>query len=187
MKEIDFTPNLSYARVTENQNSLLLNWLTQEHIQEWLHGDGYQNVLNDLEIFFKGSPSFYEHWIAYNHGLPFGYLITSEVRKDLPDDAELAQRCQEEGRAMTLDLFICDKRFIGRKLAVPMIQEFLIHHFSDVAEVLIDPEAANTRAIQAYQKAGFHIEGEFIAAWHPVPHYQMRLSMKELIKQKLIS
>jgi hypothetical protein len=33
-----------------------------------------------------------------------------------------------------------------------------------------------------YKKVGFKIIGEFIATWHPVPHYKMRLSMKETFK-----
>ena len=62
-----------------------------------------------------------------------------------------------------------------------MIQEFLISHFPKMKKVLIDPEASNERAIHVYQKAGFKIIGEFIASWHPVPHYQMELYMDELI------
>ena len=42
----------------------------------------------------------------------------------------------------------------------------------------IDPEATNTRAIHVYEKIGFKITGEFIASWHPVPHYQMELNME---------
>ena len=48
-------------------------------------------------------------------------------------------------------------------------------------KVLIDPEATNKRAIHVYQKVGFKIIGEFIASWHPVPHYQMELYMKDLL------
>jgi len=47
--------------------------------------------------------------------------------------------------------------------------------------VLIDPEATNTKAIHVYQKVGFKISHEFIASWHPVPHYQMELLMKDLL------
>jgi RimJ/RimL family protein N-acetyltransferase len=50
--------------------------------------------------------------------------------------------------------------------------------------VLIDPEATNTRAIHVYKKIGFKIVGEFIASWHPVPHYQMELNMKKLLETK---
>jgi RimJ/RimL family protein N-acetyltransferase len=47
-------------------------------------------------------------------------------------------------------------------------------------KVLIDPETSNTRAIHVYKKVGFKITGEFIASWHPVPHYQMELDMDTL-------
>lgn len=65
-----------------------------------------------------------------------------------------------------------------------MIRQFLLSQFSDVSEVFIDPEKTNERAIHVYQKAGFRIFGEFIAAWHPVPHYQMRLDMKDKDNKK---
>jgi RimJ/RimL family protein N-acetyltransferase len=71
-------------------------------------------------------------------------------------------------------------RYLGKGIAVPMIREFLITHFSNVKRVLIDPEATNKRAIHVYQKVGFKIAGEFIASWHPVLHYQMELFMNLL-------
>jgi RimJ/RimL family protein N-acetyltransferase len=65
-----------------------------------------------------------------------------------------------------------------------MVQEFLISQFSTMKKVLIDPKATNRRAIHVYQKVGFKIVGEFIASWHPVPHYQMELDMKDLLEAK---
>ena len=63
-----------------------------------------------------------------------------------------------------------------------MIKEFLKSQFSHMKKVLIDPEATNTKAIHVYQKVGFKIVGEFIASWHPIPHYQMELDMVKLIQ-----
>lgn len=54
-----------------------------------------------------------------------------------------------------------------------------MNHFSDITEVFIDPEKKNERAVHVYQKIGFRIVGEFIADWHPVPHYIMKLDMKD--------
>ena len=62
-----------------------------------------------------------------------------------------------------------------------MIRDFLLSQFPNVKKVLIDPEATNTKAIHVYEKVGFKIIGEFIASWHPVPHYQMSLEMKDLL------
>lgn len=148
-----------------SQRLLIHNWITQDHIKEWLHGDGLRNTIEDLDKFFKGT-SWGGHWIAYDNDIPFAYLLTSEDRED----------------TITLDLFICDLNYLGKGIAVPMIREFLISQFPNVIRVLIDPEATNKRAIHVYQKVGFKIIKEFIANWHPVPHYQMELYMKDLLK-----
>jgi len=146
---------------------LIHKWLQQDHIKEWIHGKGLQNTLNGLEKFSRGESST-TYWIGYHKNIPFAFLITS------PEGSE----------ATTLDLFICDLDYLGKGLAVPMIREFLTTHFSKVKKVLIDPEATNERAIHVYQKAGFKIIGEFIASWHPVPHYQMELYMEDLLNPR---
>ncbi len=153
-----------FEPVKFSQKSLVHQWLKQPHISEWIHGVGLQNTLNGLEEFFQGV-SDTTYWIGYSDDTPFAFLITS------PEGSE----------ATTLDLFICDLNFVGKGLAVQMIQEFLITHFSTMKKILIDPEATNSRAIHVYQKAGFKITGKFIASWHPVPHYLMELEMKDLL------
>ena len=153
-----------FAPVVSSQRAFVHKWLEQNHIKEWMHGVGLQNTLNGLEKFFQGV-SDTTYWIGYDNEIPFAFLITSPEGKD----------------ATTLDLFICDPNYLGKGVAVPMIKEFLGSQFSHVKRVLIDPEATNTRAIHVYQKVGFKIVGEFIASWHPVPHYQMELLMKDLL------
>ena len=153
-----------FAPAKASQRLLLHEWLVQSHIKEWIHGVGLQNTLTGLEQFFIGE-SETTYWIGYDKGIPFAFLITSPEGND----------------AITLDLFICDVNYLGKGLAVPMIQEFLIRHFPNIKKVLIDPEATNIRAIHVYKKVGFKVVGEFIASWHPVPHYQMELYMSDLL------
>lgn len=153
-----------FAHAKASQRALLHQWFEQKHIKEWMHGVGLQNTLNGLEKFFLGE-STTTYWVGYDKNTPFAFLITSPEGKD----------------ATTLDLFICDLNYLGKGIAVPMIKEFLRSQFSHMKRVLIDPEATNTRAIHVYQKVGFKIVGEFIASWHPVPHYQMELLMKDLL------
>lgn len=158
----------NFMPVRPSQGALIHQWLEQEHIKKWIHGKGLQNTLTGLEQFFLGK-STTTYWIGYDQEIPFAFLITS------PDG----------NNAITLDLFICDLNYLGRGLAVSMIHQFLISQFPDVKKVLIDPEVANIRAIHVYKKAGFKIVGEFIASWHPVPHYQMELHMKDLTEKEL--
>jgi RimJ/RimL family protein N-acetyltransferase len=160
----------SFKPVDKSQQTLIHEWIGQKHINEWLHGDGLKNTIEDLEQFVNKGAAWATHWIAYDGEIPFAYLLTSEVEKSVehPEDA------------ITLDLFICRLDYIGKGLSVPMIHEFLLSQFSHITEVLIDPEVSNARAIHVYKKAGFTIVGEFIASWHPVSHYQMRLSMDDI-------
>lgn len=159
--------NFHFSPAKSSQISLIHGWLQQGHIKEWIHGVGLQNTLNGLEKFFRGESNT-TYWIGYQKITPFAFLITSS---EGPDE-------------ITLDLFIGDLNYLGKGLAVPMIREFLTSQFPNVKKVLIDPEATNTRAIHVYQKVGFKIIGEFIASWHPVPHYQMELYMKDLLNHQ---
>jgi len=151
----------------ERDRKLIHDWLHQKHIQQWLHGVGLNNTLVDLEKFFQGG-SDATYWMGYSKGIPFAFLITFPAGVD----------------AITLDLFICDLNYLGKGLAVNMIREFLISQFPHVKKVLIDPEATNARAIHVYEKVGFKIVKEFIASWHPVPHYQMELEMRDLLNSQ---
>jgi len=172
----------------ESQRELIHKWLRQDYISEWIHGQGLQNTFNGLEKFFQyqaegkelgRKTEITQHWVGYDGDKPFVYLLTSNVFKQSRD--EYAKYSETEGSAITLDIFIFDQDYLGKGLASDVIQQFLISHFSDIAEVFIDPEKRNERAVHVYQKVGFRIVGEFIAAWHPVPHHIMRLNMKDLV------
>lgn len=163
--------HLTFKLVDKSQQSLIHEWIAQEHIHEWLHGDGLKNMIEDLERFVNGGTPWLTHWIAYDNETPFAYLLTSEVEPST----------EHPDGAITLDLFICRLDYIGKGLSVRVIREFLKSHFSHVAEVLIDPEKSNARAVHVYKKAGFRIINEFIASWHPVPHYKMSLHMVDLL------
>ncbi len=165
----------SFNLLDKSQHALVLQWIQQPHINEWLHGDGLNNTINDIEQFLNNGKPWATHWIAYDKEVPFAYLITSDIEKskEYPEGAK------------TLDLFICNVDYIGKGLSVQMIHEFILSQFIDDKIVLIDPEISNQRAVHVYKKAGFEIIDEFIAAWHPVPHYKMQLNIDELKKQHL--
>lgn len=176
-----------FKPVVDSQRELIHTWLQQDYIGKWIHGQGLRNTLVGLEKFIqyqsegKGldrKSEITQHWIGYDDEKPFVYLLTSNVFKDAAD--EYAKYSETEGLVITLDMFICDADYLGRGLASDVIREFLLSQFPDVSEVFIDPEKKNERAVHVYQKAGFRIVGEFIAPWHPVPHYIMKLNMKNL-------
>lgn len=165
-----------FKHVDRAHRSLIHAWLKTPHVAEWFYGQGLENTLRHLDAFLKGEAEM-QYWLAFDKDRPFAFLITSEVKK--PKDA-IARWCKEEGDAITLDMLIGDLDYLGKGLSPLVIREFLISQFPRVAEVLIDPEASNSKAVHVYKKAGFEIVGEFIPSHSPHPHYMMRLSMKKL-------
>ncbi len=177
----------TYRPVMASQQPLVHEWLKQDYIQEWIHGVGLQNTLTGLTKFIEyyattqkieRTSDITQHWIGYEGDHPFVYLLTSNVLKE--EISEYAKYRETNGLAITLDIFICDGQYLGKGLATQVIKEFLMIQFSDISEVFIDPEQGNKKAVHVYQKTGFQIVGDFIASWHPVPHYIMKLEMKDL-------
>ncbi|MGE3955037.1 MAG: GNAT family N-acetyltransferase [Parachlamydiales bacterium] len=149
---------LTFFPLTKANAPLVRSWLAKPHVTEWFYGKGLASTLKGIDQFVEGEGSRFDLWLAYSDKQPFALLMTSKVT--LPDD-ELARWCTTEGPAITLDLLIGEEAFLGKGLAAPLICEFLGSQFPHVEEVLIDPEIRNTRAIHAYQKAGFRPLGEF--------------------------
>jgi RimJ/RimL family protein N-acetyltransferase len=179
----------TFKPAVESQRELIHQWLQQDYIREWIHGQGLQNTLSGLEKFFqyqangKGldrQAKITQHWIGYDGDKPFVYLLTSNVFKNVA--GSYAKYSELDGLAVTLDIFIGNTEYLGKGLASAVIKEFLLSEFSDVSEVFIDPEKNNIRATHVYQKIGFRVVGEFIAPWHPVPHHIMKLDMRNLPK-----
>jgi RimJ/RimL family protein N-acetyltransferase len=177
----------TFRPIMASQQALVHEWLQQDYIREWIHGAGLQNTLTGLAKFIQyyeatqkidRSSALTQHWIGYEGNHPFVYLLTSNVLKD--EKSEYAKYRETDGSAITLDIFIGDPQYLGKGLATQVIKEFLMSQFSDISEVFIDPEQRNERAVHVYQKVGFQIVGDFIASWHPVPHYIMKLEKSNL-------
>lgn len=168
--------SLNFKYVDQSHRSLIHSWLFQPYVSEWFYGQGLENTLKHLDEFLEGR-SFAQYWLGFDKNHPFTFFITSDVEK--PDD-ELTKWCNSEGRAITLDMLIGDKNYLGKGYSVPVIHQFLLTQFPNVSEVLIDPEATNEKAIYVYKKAGFNILGEFIPSHSPHLHYMMKLNLKEL-------
>ncbi|MBI2810846.1 MAG: GNAT family N-acetyltransferase [Candidatus Melainabacteria bacterium] len=170
--------NFTFKPVELKDEPLVHKWLSQSYIQEWLHGVGLANTLKGLHTFVTQGAEDFAYWLAYDKDTPFAFLMTSIVHND-PKDAYF-HLAAKNGQTITLDVVIGNTDFLGKGLCPTMIKEFLLSQFPDAARVLIDPEKTNTRAVHVYEKVGFQIVGEFIAPWHPVPHYNMMLEMKDL-------
>lgn len=178
----------SFKPVTEYERDPIEVWLAQDYIAEWVHGQGLKNLLNGLDKFIEyqtHNPShkpdmlLTQHWLGYDNKVPVVYLLTNNIFKTTEN--EYTKYAETNGPFITLDIFIINKEYVGKGYASQIIKEFLLTQYNHITEVFIDPEQTNSRAIHVYKKVGFKIVGEFIASWHPVPHYIMRLSMKDMV------
>lgn len=178
MTKSDF--RFTFKPVTLSECEWLIDSLKQDYICEWLHGQGLKNLLFGLDKFINApdDEKITAHWLGYDREVPFVYLLTSNVSKDEPN--EYAKYSELKGSAITLDIFILNPDYLGKGLAPLIIKEFLLNQFPRVTEVFIDPEQSNKRAVHVYQKTGFRIVGEFVASWHPVPHYVMKLKLQDI-------
>lgn len=176
-----FEKKIKFYLIEKKHYETVFSWLHKKHVNEWFHGQGLQNTLRDLKKHVSSDQSRNQHWIASLDDVPFGYLITSNIDFHKSDSKNrFAKWRKETGEAVTLDLLIGEESFLGKGLSKRMIQEFLLDKFFHVAEVFIDPEATNAKAIHVYEKAGFQKLEQFIAEWHPVPHWLMSMKMEQL-------
>lgn len=173
--------SMSFQRVDQASYQKVLGWLHKPHVNEFFHGQGLQNTLNDLEAQVSFGASQWQHWIAAINGVQFAYLITSDVNPENNEDDRFAQHMESKETAITLDILIGEESYLGQGLATIMIRAFLQEKFRDVTKVFIDPEVANTKAIHVYEKAGFRKLEQFTAEWHPVPHWQMMVKTCDLL------
>ncbi|MBL4818540.1 MAG: GNAT family N-acetyltransferase [Deltaproteobacteria bacterium] len=167
----------SCHKVTQQDLPLIHDWLKRPHIAEWIHGKGLQNTLDGLQEALRGEAEGIQYWIAKLDEQPLAFLISSDVEHGEPS---LEKVPLDGNRIVSLDIFIGALNMTGKGLGTKLIADFLLTQFPDATDFVIDPEATNARAVHVYEKVGFRKFDEFIAPWHPVPHYRMHVSRKNL-------
>lgn len=172
--------NLDYREATQSDLSMLKGWLSLPHVIKWFHGAGLQNAIDGLHDFVAHNSAIGSYWVAETGGIPFALLITSYADSA---DAHYDAISFAGEKIVTLDLLIGPEGFLGKGYGSILIYDFLKRQFSDATDFVIDPEVANARAVRVYEKIGFVVKKEFIASWHPVPHYLMHVSAGDLIVQ----
>jgi aminoglycoside 6'-N-acetyltransferase len=126
---------------------LLRNWLATSHVAQWW-GDAAQQfklVSEDLEHPAMGQ------FIVVKDERPFGYLQCYNPAA-WPDQPFGPQPFGTRG----IDQFIGEPDMIERGHGSAFIRTFIDGLMAaGMPRVLTDPDPANTRAIRAYEKAGF--------------------------------
>jgi RimJ/RimL family protein N-acetyltransferase len=168
---------MHFQLVDKSHHELILGWLDKPHVIEYFHGEGLENTIDGLRRFIENDSPRWDAWVGHLNDNPFSYFMVSTVTDDQAENQNdpLAKWVEFNKKMITLDLLIGEEEHLGKGLATPMIQQFLADHYADADIVFIDPECANTKAIHVYEKAGFKKIEQFVASWHPVPHWLMQL------------
>jgi RimJ/RimL family protein N-acetyltransferase len=146
---IDFRP------VTAQDYELLENWMQRPHWQEWWGEvdtelghiremvEGRDSTRPFLFL-LDGEPAGYiQVWIIADH-LAEPWLSKAPWLRDVPADS------------VGVDLSIGTESNLGKGLGTAVLKAFLERLAAEGRHsIIIDPDAANLRAIRAYEKAGF--------------------------------
>ncbi|MCK4934467.1 MAG: GNAT family N-acetyltransferase [Simkaniaceae bacterium] len=145
--------------------ALVKGWLNQDYVAAYWYGEGLANTLHSIDLFVQGEETIYSLFIAYDKKMPFAFLMTSSV--DSEKDILYAKYCKKNTKAITLDLLIGNRSYLGKGLSHSLILNFIKEQYDFVTDVFIDPSMKNLKAIHVYEKAGFQKLEEFIPTWDP--------------------
>jgi aminoglycoside 6'-N-acetyltransferase len=150
----DFRP------VAESDLPLLRQWMGQPHWQEWW-GDDADAALAEIVAAMDDIST--EPLIVELDGAPIAYLQSYDPH--LEDGHPYAD--QPFG-TLGLDLSIGPAEMLGRGHGTAILRQYADVLFAEGApRLIIDPEPRNTRAIRAYEKAGFTAFDERVSEYGP--------------------
>jgi aminoglycoside 6'-N-acetyltransferase len=150
----DFRP------VTEKDLPMIAGWLKQPHLAQWW-GDAGKEIAEIREHIDSVSV---EPLIVELDGKPIAYLQSYDPH--LEDDHPYAD--QPFG-TLGIDLSIGPPELVGIGHGTAIVRQFVAELFEEGApRVIIDPHPDNSRAIRAYEKAGFKSIGRRQSAYGDV-------------------
>jgi aminoglycoside 6'-N-acetyltransferase len=143
--------------VTEEDLPMLAAWIAEPHLAEWW-SDPEQKIAEIREAIDSVSV---EPLIVELHGEPIAYLQTYDPH--LEEDHPYSD--QPFG-TLGVDLSIGPAELLGLGHGPALLRQFVDELFKEgTPRVIIDPDAANKRAIRAHEKAGFVPVGERTAQY----------------------
>ena len=140
-------PAYVFRPMSKTDLPLVRGWLAEPHVMQWW-GDSceqFEIVSGDLEV------EAMDQFIVATDDRPFGYLqcYNPEV---WPDNGLGVHPKGTRG----IDQFIGEPSMVDRGHGSAFIRSFIDRLLAAGAtRVITDPDPANTRAIRAYEKAGF--------------------------------
>lgn len=145
-------PRYDFRDVTEDDLTLLRQWLAEPHVAEWW-GDA-EEALAEIRQAMDDIAT--EPLIVELDGRPIAYLQSYDPH--LEDDHPYQD--QPTG-TLGLDISIGPPELVGVGHGSAIVRQYAQLLFEEgVPRLVIDPDPTNLRAIKAYEKAGFTAFGE---------------------------
>ncbi len=143
----------SFRPVAPPDLVLLRHWLGQPHVAEW-----WGDPDHEIDLIREGlDMAWVRSFIVSTASGPFAYVQTWEVFGD-PEGCPFPD--QPHG-TLGIDPFIGPADLVGKGLGSGFLRHFVGLGFQrGVPRFVIDPDPANGRAVAAYTKAGFVVQGE---------------------------
>lgn len=145
------TKSFNFRLMTESDFPLMFDWLNRPHVAEIWDGPMTQNQV--IERYKKNiqDPNIFCFIVEYKNK-PIGYI--QNYNANLVGDGWWPG---EPKGTWGVDQFIGEEDLIGKGLGSLFVQEFSdqMLNSSQVNRVITDPAPQNSKAIRAYEKAGF--------------------------------
>ncbi|MEH2530630.1 aminoglycoside 6'-N-acetyltransferase [Bradyrhizobium sp. AZCC 1588] len=143
-------PEYAFRPMTVADLPLIRQWLARPHVREWWGdpSEQYELVSGDLD-----EPAM-DQFIVSTGSNDFGYLQCYDLTAWNSGFGEHPRGTRG------IDQFIGEPDMVGRGHGSAFIRAFVDEHLRNGApRIVTDPDPANTRAVRAYEKAGFEKVG----------------------------
>ena len=143
-------PDYAFRPMTSDDLPVIRQWLARPHVREWWGdpSEQYDLVSGDLD-----EPAM-DQFIVSAGGNEFAYLQCYDLTAWNSGFGEHPRGTRG------IDLFIGEADMIGRGHGSAFIRAFVDERLRTGAPRMVtDPDPANTRAVRAYEKAGFEKAG----------------------------
>ncbi len=139
-----------FPRLTRADFPRLAGWLACDHVAEWWGDPATELALIDQEI----DEGLVDMRLVELQGQAFAFIQDYDIA-----DFPAPHLADQPPRTRAIDTFIGDTAYLGKGHAPGYLRQRARRLLAArAAQVVVDPDPKNTRAIAAYRKAGFRGE-----------------------------